>query len=127
MANIPVHHTYYDAAVLTPFAVEVCTLIQRLRPDWVGRGHDQGLESALKLIEEALKPKSLEQFDKEVEQWMSHFDDAKKTEWYCTQYELAEHIFNEIRATIYGAEMEREKRKALYLQLKAEFEGDENR
>lgn len=65
-----------------------------------------------------------ENFDLMVEDFLSKENNYVKEEWYSTDRDVAEHVMANLREFIFGKDLAKEERRAQYLLLKAEFEGE---
>ena len=65
----------------------------------------------------------IEEFDKAVEQYLDTLDDWKSEEWYTTDQKLAKSVLTGFRDHLFKELLEKELRRKLYEELKAEFEG----
>ena len=68
-----------------------------------------------------------DEFDTLVDEFLLTQDNSGKDEWYCTHRDIAENAMESLRAFLFGADLAKaakEERRAQYLQLKAEFEGE---
>lgn len=68
---------------------------------------------------------TLEDFDKFCEIALSATRDAVADEWYSTDRQILDELLRRSRAMLFADELVRKERHALYLKLKAEFEGKE--
>ena len=65
-----------------------------------------------------------ENFDLMVEDFLSHQDGSLKDEYYGTARDMAENTMHLLREFLFGKLLAKEERRAQYLALKAEFEGE---
>lgn len=68
---------------------------------------------------------TLDDFDKFCKLAMSTTRDAVDEEWYGTDRQILEALLKRSRSVLFADELIRQDRHALYLKLKAEFEGGE--
>ena len=69
---------------------------------------------------------TLVEFDEMAEKFVDSFGHSPPSECYCTPAERADDVMDELRAHLYSAEIDRAERHKKFLELKAEFEPDDN-
>lgn len=69
-------------------------------------------------------PIDRKELEAKIEQFLDTQDDTTSTEWYCTDHKVHSDCLTHFTHWLFKADIEREKRYAEFLKLKAEFEPD---
>lgn len=69
---------------------------------------------------------TLVEFNEMAEKFIDSFGHSPPSEYYCTPAERAEHVMDDLRGHLFADELDRAERHKKFLELKAEFEPDDN-